>query len=455
MSEVLLSEVLQDNDNKRIDAEYFKKEFLNFFKNIPNLRNLSDFVEDGYRVVYENTKVIEKEVAQEKNYPIFLQATDLSTPFIRTNNFSYVDNQDWERYKKGRIKTGEILIEVKGKVEKVAIVPDDFPTKTLVSGSLYKMTVNEKMSKYVLLTYLISRYGTAFKNRYKTNLLISFISKPDLYRIPVPYFSVALQKQIDEIFIKIFSNQKQSALLYTEAENLLLENLGLQNFQATNQSVNIKSLKESFLQTGRLDAEYYQPKFARLFKCLSKFQTVKLGDVADLQKSVEPGSDAYQTDGIPFIRVSDLSKFGINHTDKYLNPDDFKGVIRPKKDTVLLTKDGTVGIAYCVPEDLNVITSGAVVHLSLKTDEILPDYLALVLNSKAVQLQAERDAGGSVIQHWKPSEILDVVIPVLPKETQLVISGKIRQSFALRQESQILLEQAKILVEREIERMNH
>lgn len=92
-------------------------------------------------------------------------------------------------------------------------------------------------------------------------------------------------------------------------------------------------------------------------------------------------------------------------------------------------------------------------HLELKTDEVLPDYLALALNSPAVQLQAERDAGGSIIQHWKPSEILDVVIPVLPKNIQQTISDKVQQSFALRVESEVLLEKAKILVEQEIENM--
>ncbi|MDO4896794.1 MAG: restriction endonuclease subunit S [Moraxella sp.] len=216
-------------------------------------------------------------------------------------------------------------------------------------------------------------------------------------------------------------------------------------------NVAVRSLSQSFGTSGRLDAEYYQPKFARLFDVLSNVKTVKLGEVVDLQKSVEPGSEAYQANGVPFVRVADLSKFGIGQTDKYLNPDDFGEVIRPKKDTVLLTKDGTVGIAYRVPQDLNVITSGAIVHLSLKTDEILPDYLALVLNSVAVQLQAERDAGGSIIQHWKPSEILAVVIPVLPKEIQQTISDKVQMGFELKNQSEILLEQAKTLVEKAIE----
>ena len=92
-------------------------------------------------------------------------------------------------------------------------------------------------------------------------------------------------------------------------------------------------------------------------------------------------------------------------------------------------------------------------HLVLKNDGVLPEYLALVLNSQAAQLQAERDAGGSIIQHWKPSEILEVVIPILPKGTQEIIADKVAQSFALKKQSEDLLHQAKILVETEIENM--
>ena len=234
---MMLGEVLMDNANKRIDSDYFKKQFLNFFDNVPSLRPLGDFVEDGYRVVYENTEIIDVQIAKEKGCPVFLQATDINTPFINRNNLHYVDETEWVRYPKGRIKKGEILIEVKGKVEKVAIVPDDFPEKTLVSGSLYKMSVNKKISKHVLLCYLISKYGVAFKDRYKSNLLISFISKSDLYRIPVPDFSVEFQNKIDAVFARIIDCQTQSKILYAEAEGTLLEELGLKETDKDRKSV--------------------------------------------------------------------------------------------------------------------------------------------------------------------------------------------------------------------------
>ena len=241
-----LSDVKKDNFTFRIDSEYFQKIFLNFFKNVKNTIPLSQIVLDGYRVVYENTKILPK--SEEKiTDPYFLQAIDLSTPFIKKDDLYKVSENDWNTYPKGRIKKGEILIEVKGKIEKVAIVPEDFPEKTLVTGSLFKLTVNQTYSKYTLLSYLISKYGVSFKNRYKTNLLISFISKPDLYRIPVPNFSSILQNKIDNIFESIFSSMDNSKILYQQAESLLLKELGLENFKPTEQALILNRLR-SLLQ---------------------------------------------------------------------------------------------------------------------------------------------------------------------------------------------------------------
>ena len=67
-------------------------------------------------------------------------------------------------------------------------------------------------------------------------------------------------------------------------------------------------------------------------------------------------------------------------------------------------------------------------------------------------MQAERDAGGSVIKHWKPSKIKKVLIPILPKPTQQKIADLVRKSHETRTKAKELLEDAKKIVEEEIEK---
>lgn len=247
---------------------------------------------------------------------------------------------------------------------------------------------------------------------------------------------------------------ERSSFYYRMAEWTLIQELYADSWTATasvNYSVKPYSVSQS---TGRLDAEYYQPKYDALFNVLSHFECNTIAEIATMRKSIEPGSDAYKEEGVPFVRVSDITKYGISEPNIYLSRTEYNvEKLRPKKDTILLSKDGSVGIAYKVEEDMDSITSGALLHLNVYNKDYLPDYLTLVLNSVVVQLQAERDSNGAIIQHWKPSEIEQVVIPYLPMETQLAIATKIQKSFALRKESKRLLEQAKQMVEQEIE--NH
>jgi hypothetical protein len=228
---------------------------------------------------------------------------------------------------------------------------------------------------------------------------------------------------------------------------LLLSTIGLKDFKFSQEKTNIKSFKESFLSTGRLDAEYYQPKYEEIIAKIKKQPNNVLSHLVTIKKSIEPGSDAYSDDGLPFIRVSDYNKFGISTPEKCLSADfcnenaSLLKSLYPVKETILFSKDGSVGTAYMVHENMQAITSGAILHLTVKDKtKVLPEYLALVLNSEAVKQQAERDAGGSIILHWRVNEIENVVVPIAEYKIQQQIASLMEESSRFRRESERLLE---------------
>jgi restriction endonuclease S subunit len=183
-----------------------------------------------------------------------------------------------------------------------------------------------------------------------------------------------------------------------------------------------------------------------------------LGNLVSIKKSIEPGSDVYSDEGLPFLRVADYNKFGISTPEKKLSDSFCKDnatlidSLKPKKETILFSKDGSVGTAYMLREDADFITSGAILHLTIKDKKVLPEYLTLALNSEVVQQQAERDAGGSIILHWRREEIEHVVVPVVDIKIQHQIAALIEKNFYLCGESKRLLDEAKDMVEREIEK---
>jgi len=68
-----------------------------------------------------------------------------------------------------------------------------------------------------------------------------------------------------------------------------------------------------------------------------------------------------------------------------------------------------------------------------------------------VKMQAERDAGGSIILHWRVGEIENVVVPLVNMPTQTKIAALVKESFSLKAESERLLDVAKRAVEIAIE----
>ena len=452
--ELKLSEVLEDNETLRIDSEYFKKSLIDFYKNISDFEKLGSFVKSGYRVVYENTKILNISKEDEHLYTRFLQASDLLTPEIIMDNIGFVDNSDWERYPKGRIEKGELLIEVKGKAEKVAIVYDDIPEKILVSGSLFKLKVNNKILREYLLAFLLCKYGSMFKDRSKTNLLISYISKPDLYNIPIPSVSNKFQNEISKLIKQSHIVLKESKILYKEAEELLLKELDLLNFAPSDENISIKSFKDSFMQTGRLDSEYYQTKYDEIEKIISEqrsFTYIK-NEFNHIKTSFDKSKNGYNYIEIGNVNVSDGTNV-FNYVETQVLPANAK--INVKNGDLLVSTvrpyRGAVTIIDTSENDL--IVSGAFTVLRKKENsKINTQVLQVLLRTNIYKELLLKYNVGTSYPVIKDDDVLNLVIPIIDISIQNRIEEKIKKSFLLKEESKRLLDLAKKAVEIAIEK---
>ena len=366
----------------------------------------------------------------------------------------YMAENDYNRLSKYALAPNDILVSVVGTLGNASIIQGhELPAIFSCKSTAIKA---KSVNPFYLLCYLNSKYGKSLLCRKERGAIQKGLNLDDLKTLDIPLFSDALSKNTELLIIKALDSISLAKQVYSEAE-MQIETIFNSAIAAPSTNNSIKTLGESFLQSGRLDAEYYQSKYDTLFETLSKFNCAKLGGangLVSITKSIEPGSEAYVEKGIPFVRVSDVSRFEISEPEIKLRSDILPNpeVLFPRKDTILLSKDGSVGIAYKVETPMSVITSGALLHLRIRDKSaILPDYLTLVLNSHIVQLQAERDSNGAIIQHWKPSEIENVIIPILEMDLQKEISTKVQESFALRKQSKQLLEYAKQAVEMTIE----
>ena len=444
--ELKLSEVMEDNENFRYDPEYFNKTAQAAFIRLKHHRRFVDLVKNGYRVIYENTRAIEREEGIAAGLPFFLQAADISTPFISDQNMICVSPEDWLRYPKGKIIHGEVLIEVKGQAEKVAIVPDGFPLNTLVTGTVYKMSTIEELDKYLLVSYLTCRYGQALKNRLKTNLLVSFISKSDLYRLPVPNFNKDFKETIKNNYLFAENLHKQSKLQDQRGVEILLTVLGLENWRPAEPLTYQLSVKDAFIAE-RIDAEHFQPKYQALHERLANsFELITL------KGTVTKGVTApYADDGtVPIIRSGDLTS--LDNEDKFLLAEPGAEIFQLERGDVLISSIGFGSIGKVQVFDKPGVYGTVSEVTVIRQKRLNPYYLSFYLRSIAGQLQIERYITGATGQlHLYPRDVSKFFVPIIPETEQIKFEEIAKKAETARLEARTLLERSKRAVEIAIE----
>lgn len=441
--------------SSRIDAEYYRPSLIEYENIIKSkggepLKTLSKFLIGPFGSAFTVNNYVD---APDYRY---IRGKDVKPLKLKDDDSVYMPKEDYERLSKYALKENDILVSVVGTLGNAALVTKkDLPA--IFSCKSTVLRPNAIKPAY-LLAYMNCKYGRQLLLRKERGAIQKGFNLGDLETLEVFRPTIEFQTQIDVIFRDSLSKTEESKKTYLNAEQLLLQELNLKNFQPSQEPVNVKSFSESFGSSGRLDAEYYQVKYEQVVERIKSTNYDELINLVNIKKSIEPGSTNYAEEGFPFMRVSDYDKFGFSTPDKYLTSNFCKEnaelikKLKPKKETILFSKDGSVGTAYMLRKDEEFITSGAILHLTVKDKtKIVPEYLTLVLNSKLVQMQAERDAGGSIILHWRINEIENVVVPILDFSKQQQIADLVEESFVLKRKSEHLLEIAKLGVEMAIE----
>ena len=442
----------------RIDAEFYRP--INLFainrvESVPHC-NFGQLVKEGYRVVYGNTKILKQEENNEKTCR-FLQATNISNDgmLIECDKVGHVSECDWNRYPKGRIKHGEILIEVKGQAEKVTIVPDDYPLRTLVSGSVYKASLkNDILTPEYVYAFFQSSTGKMLRDRTKTNTLISFVSKPELYSIPIPLFTKSDTIFITDLIKSALRKNKLSQSLYTQAQELLERELGLDKL-VFDKPLSYEARLSEVVGNNRADAECYQPMYLNLRTLVRNYKHgfSKLTDIAfSLPPNIDPGK--FANTEFEYVELSSINpSLGIIGKGTKLLGKEAPSRARRKLETGDILASAVVGSvdkAAIVDSSSNgkLASTG---FFQFRPKQIKSEYLLILVRSKLITMQLQQEATGGILSAVPDNRLHNVIIPTLPDDLQCEISDLVYKSHKLFHKSQQLLEQAKQRVEELIE----
>jgi len=325
---------------------------------------------------------------------------------------------------------------------------------TVVNQDIAVLRLRAPWKPGYVATYLCSRLGQGLADRERTEQMNPYLPVGLLGSLLIPYLPDHAQDEIDRIVRDKLQKEALAARLYREAEEILSGELGLGQLDLSHPVGHEARLSE-VRAARRFDGGYFMPRYRQLHGLLSQFRPVRLGTLCCLTKGIEVGSAAYVENGILFVRVSTLTPFGVRPgpSEKYISHELYellKPNFKPCIGEILLSKDGTPGIAHLVDREIEGIISGGIVRLS-DFAGIDPAYLEAVINSQACQLQIKQEGSGALIAHWKTSKIMRLLIPRLGETTEERIAELVRRAKETHREAAVLLETAKRRVEELIE----
>ena len=267
-----------------------------------------------------------------------------------------------------------------------------------------------------------------------------------------PKLSETTAKSITDDINNVYENYLASRKFYSQAETLLLEELGLKDFEVEEDLSYIVNLSE-IKSAHRADAEYFQPKYDKLVEKIKKYGSASLLDlVQNVPARFNPKSQPIKL--FQYVELSNITS-SVGTVDGYSEVSGNEAPSRAKRvlkanDIILSSVEGSL-------EKVALVGKGQEGYLAsngffqFRSKEILPEALLVLAKSFVLQMQFEKETAGTILTAVPKEAVKNIIVPKINKSTQQKIAELVQKSHEARAKAKQLLEQAKSKVENLIE----
>ncbi|EAI6457342.1 restriction endonuclease subunit S [Campylobacter coli] len=383
---------------------------------------------------------------------------------------------------------GNFMIDVEPTQEigsnKKEVIKGDFVISRLRSYLKEMAVIQSKNFKQLLSTeYLVYRPKT---NLLSSNTLLAFslsrivqtilnysqygTEHPRFYEfvfneMPIPKCLLLMNAEIDSIMNKAYEVLEQSKIFYKKAEETLYLELGLDpknplqslldsktNIPTNSLNISIRTLKESFLKTGRLDSEYYQSKYEDIEKFIKSYPN-GYDSFSNIINNKDTNFTPKNNENYSYIELANIGNNGnisepISDLGKNL-PTRARRIVS-KGDVIISSIEGSLSSCALITQefDKHLVSTGFFV---LNSKLLNGETLLVMFKSQIFQEYLKKFPSGTILCAINKEELSKILIPKIDSTTQEKIAKYIQESFNLRKKSKQLLDNAKNKVEEQIQ----
>ena len=433
----------------RLDPEFYQPQyFIDFSKGRwEPIKKFLDICQYG---------ISQAMIEEPKGYPIF-RMDDIKDCFLMDDEVKYIEISEpiFEQFK---LEVNDILFN-RVNAEEFVGRTGIFKLKGDYVFASYLIRLRVKPNCEILPDYLNiflnTKYGKKQIRRYSRRAVNQAnVNAEELKNFKIYVLPLNIQKEISQISDEAWSKIELSKSLYAQAENLLLEELGLKGFKPKYELSYTANLSQAF-SVHRVDAEYFQPAYDEI---IEKIRGYPNGYVPLLEyvENIRPNFDPtkYPDKTFSYVELADIdSSIGIIHSVSEVKGDEAPSRARRilrQNDVIVSSVEGSLEKVALVDEEHegSLASTG---FFQFRPTKILPQVLLVLSKSVVLQAQLKKECAGTILTAVPSESLKRIIIPILPPETQQKIAELIKQSHEARRKVKELLEEAKRKVEEAIE----
>ncbi len=422
----------------RADAEYWHPELIANSQLISSAEKIGDFVVSR--------------VPNIKSTPINRDFDYLEISQISMNGCEYhtirVERGDEPDRAHYILKETDVVVStVRPNRNAVAFIKED----DIIGSSGLCVLRAEDLEPGYLFAFCKTDYFVKCLVRSNKATMYPAVSNRDVLETPILVGSEKFRALVSSLVADALEHQDASSEYYAAAERILLTTLQLSEWQPSNQIWSIRNVSD-LRKTGRIDAEYYQPKYDDIVNTLRNYAGGwdTFGNLVKWKDNhFNPGAATEYR----YIELANITRNGEIADCTVGLGADLPGRARRKVsvgDVIVSSIEGSLDSIALIGDEYDGALCSTGFHV-VNSSYFNSETLLVLLKSIAGQMQLKKGSSGTILSAISKNEIGKVVLPLITGETQIAIQQKIAESTAMRQGSRRLLETAKRAVEIAIE----
>lgn len=390
-----------------------------------------------------------------KNGVPMFKMDDMSDAFLVSDNVRYAEVSESE-HKHFKCKVNDVFfnrVNSEEFVGRTGIFKNSDVDAVFASYLIRLQPRQELALPQFLNIFLNSKYGQVQVDRYKRRAVNQAnVNAQELQEFFIPIPSIEFQQKIADLVDNSWKQLKQSKFLYSQAQQLLLQELRLDDF-TPEWVAGYETDHSNVLDVLRMDAEYFQPKYRIIEERVKEYKNgwdylPKLIEVSKEKIEIEPDKE-YQ-----YVELADINaSIGIvDSTSKIFGADlPSRAKMKLQKDDVVVSSvEGSIDkVGLILSEDKNLVGSTGF-HI-FRSKAFTPEVNLILCKSPVLQYLFIREASGTILTAISSNSLKNIVVPKLDKAVQEKMTKLVQESHKCVLESRQLLEQAKREVEEMIE----